>query len=82
MAYMTQTRLVYNHLLKYGTITSMEAFTLYGITRLAATIFMLKKSPWNLNIRTEIVESTNRYGRKVTHAKYHLIKEDEDGKGN
>lgn len=77
---MTHTQIIKEHLAKYGTITSIEAFERYGITRLAATIFVLKRAPHKLVITAEDCEGTNRYGRHVTYARYHLVKETEDGK--
>ena len=38
----TQTDVILEHLKNYGTITSMEAFDLYGVTRLAAIIYRLR----------------------------------------
>jgi hypothetical protein len=46
---MEQIELVYNHLMRYGSITSMEAFNDYKITRLAAIIFKLKKKGMQIN---------------------------------
>ena len=39
----TQTDLVEKHLKEKGNITSWEAFELYGITRLSAKIYELRK---------------------------------------
>ena len=81
---LTHVEIIRNHLEKYGTITSIEAFELYGITRLAATIFVLRKkfrkANSGLRIENETLDCTNRWGRNVTYVKYHLIKETEDGK--
>ena len=81
---LTHIEIIRNHLEKYGTITSMEAFELYGITRLAATIFVLRKhfknSKCGLRIDNETCECINRWGRNVTYVKYRLVKETEDGK--
>ncbi|MDO4379085.1 MAG: helix-turn-helix domain-containing protein [Erysipelotrichia bacterium] len=69
---MTQLEIIKNHLKQYHTITSMEAFQRYGITRLSATIFNLRNEG-NI-IDTEYQTSKNRYGEKTTYAVYKLIK--------
>lgn len=74
----TQTDVILEHLKNYGTITSMEAFDLYGVTRLAAIIYRLRKS---YNIVGEDLECTNRYGRRVTFSEYKL-KETDNGEDN
>lgn len=66
----TQTNIVLFHLTKHGSITSMEAFRDYGITRLSAAVFTLRKRGYDID--TTIENSTNRYGRKVSYAKYIL----------
>ena len=52
---MTQKELVYKHLTHYGSITSMEAFNDYKITRLADIVFKLKKD--GVQINTSLVGS-------------------------
>lgn len=66
----TQTNIVLFHLAQYGSITSMEAFENYGITRLSAAVFALRKRGYDID--TTIQHATNRYGRKVLYAKYIL----------
>jgi hypothetical protein len=46
---MQQTELVYNHLTRYGSITSIEAFNDYKITRLAALIHTLRERGVQIN---------------------------------
>lgn len=72
---MTHTELVKKHLLEYGNITSWEAIQQYGITRLSAVIFNLKKE--GLDIEAERVPFVNRYGTKSSFAKYTLGKSEE-----
>lgn len=62
-----QNWLVLQHLVLNGEITSMEAFEMYGITRLAARISELRA--FN-NIVTEYETAVNRYGETVRFAKY------------
>lgn len=68
----TQRQMVLMHLYERD-ITSMEAFEMYGATRLSAIIFDLKKK--GHNIVTIMVEGVNRYGEPTRYARYHLIKE-------
>ena len=53
-------------------ITSFEAFTEYGATRLSAIIFNLRK---NHIITDEWIERTNRFGENVRFKKYLYVKE-------
>ena len=72
---MTQEQIIYDHLKKYGSITSMESFALYGITRLSARIHDLRHQR-NAPIRMTNVTQKNRSGKSVTYAKYSLEEED------
>lgn len=54
---MTQEMQVLKHINRYGKITSMKAFQKYGITRLAARIYTLRKKGY------AIKTATNRNGR-------------------
>lgn len=65
----TQLTTVRNHLEEHGSITSYEAINRYGITRLSAVIFLLRKE--GLPIYTETVTVKSRYG-KTNVAKYRL----------
>lgn len=68
-----QTAAIREHLASGKSITSMEAFTLYGCTRLSAKIHDMKKS--GFNIVGIDVHSMNRYGRVCTYKKYSLTKQ-------
>lgn len=50
------------------TISSMEAFELYGITRLSARIKDLRDLGYEID--TIMVDSVNRYGEPVRYANY------------
>ena len=71
----TQKNEVLRHLKENGSITSWEAIKEYGATRLSAIIYDLRHY-YDLNIRNERVEFTNRYGTKSSYVKY--ILEDQD----
>lgn len=64
----TQTGEILKHLKKYGSITSWEAISYYGATRLSAIIYMLRN--FGHNIETDSISITNRYGNSSTIAKY------------
>ena len=68
---------ILEHFKKYGTLTSMEAFQMYGITRLAARISELREKGYD--IRTVMIESTNRYGETVRFANYVYKGRTDDG---
>lgn len=66
----SQEELVGLHLINRGSISSMEAFELYGITRLSARIFKLRKRGWNIS--SELVTEKNRYGHTVNFVRYRM----------
>lgn len=64
---------VLKHLKVKGSITSMEAFELYGATRLSAIIFNLRKRGYEISTKTECI--TDRYGHPCNYARY-ILEED------
>ena len=71
----TQCDMILRHLRDYGSITSIEAITEYGILRLASRINDLKRS--GHNIVSETATGKNRYGEKIRYSIYKLIEEKE-----
>jgi len=67
-----QVEAIRRHLLRGKSITSYEAFTMYGITRLARIIHALRKS--KLNIKTMPIKIRNRYNKEVIFAKYFILR--------
>lgn len=63
---------VLQYIKDFGSITTMQAFTDLGCTRLSAYIYQLRNE---YNIADEWVQTTNRYNQKVEFKKYYL-KED------
>lgn len=61
--------MVLEHLKKYGTITSLEAITLYSETRLAAIIFNLRNK-FGCDVETHMESDTDKYGNSVNYARY------------
>ena len=70
---MTQKELVLRHLQDFGSITSMEAFSDYGITRLSDVVFRLRNE--GFKIKTNDETRKNRYGTPTTYARYTLEQE-------
>ena len=68
MASVTQRMVVLRHLKRYGTITSWEAIREYGITRLSAVIFDLRKNGHNIPDRWVVF--TNRFGEQSKFKEY------------
>jgi hypothetical protein len=67
---LTQYDRVLKHLQDYGTITSWESFIEYGITRLSAVIFMLRRD--GFNISSTFKTTKTRYGEPTSFAIYKL----------
>jgi hypothetical protein len=65
-----QCDLILMHILKYGSITHLEAESEYGIARLAARIADLRRE--GHPITSEMVEGKNRRGEPTHYARYKL----------
>lgn len=65
---MTQQKLIIAHLNTYGSITPMEAFSEYGITKLATRVSELIRQ--GERISKEPAEAKNRYGQTVRFMRY------------
>ena len=67
--------LIRQHLIEHGHITSFEAFSLYGNTRLSATIYLLRHDD-GINIINKPCHSFNRYGKTTHYEDYILCGDD------
>lgn len=67
---MSQNQKVLMHLEKWGSITTLDAFNCYGITRLSARIDNLKHAGHKISKTMEYGE--NRYGEITRYARYRL----------
>lgn len=56
------------HLKEYGSITSMEAFSRYHITRLSSIIYNLRKRGYD--IHTFMIDGKSALGASCKYAKY------------
>lgn len=61
---------ILNHLQTKGTLTSKQAFELYGVTRISAVVFDLRKMGYN--IVTEMAIGKTRYGETSSYGIYKL----------
>jgi len=70
MGKQTQTEEVLAHLIKNGSITSLEAFKRFGCTRLSAMIYKYRARGYEIETRSKVEK--NRYGNTTTYAVYIL----------
>lgn len=68
---MTQKEMVMEYLTNVGTMTPLDAFREYGITKLATVVSELIRVDGE-NIVKERKTSKNRFGRSVTYMTYRL----------
>ena len=66
---MTQNEMLLHHMREHGSITTMEAFSLYGVTRISARVWEMRHAGHNV----DKVMETNDNGK--TYARY-FLKED------
>ena len=71
---MNKTTAIKNHLEKYGHITSLEAFNMYGATRLSGIIYNLRNN-YGMNIKNKTNKIKDRFGRNCYFDTYVLVKE-------
>lgn len=65
---MTQCDMILRYMQETGSITPWEAMREFGCMRLGARIWDLKKR--GFEIQTEMVTDQNRYGKRVSFARY------------
>lgn len=69
---MTKTKLILEHMRNERGITSLEAFQMFGTTRLASIIHNLRTQGYE--IETIERDEKDRYGNRVRFAEYRLKK--------
>lgn len=69
-AELTQCNLILSHLREHGSITPLEAMREYGIMRLGARVWDLKKQGYKIGMSRE--SGLNRYGESTSYARYTL----------
>lgn len=65
---MTQQQMILDHIEKYGSITPFEAFSGYGITKLATRVSELRRDGHQITKVME--EGRNRYGQPCRYMRY------------
>lgn len=65
---MTQCEKIVEYIREFGSITTMEAFTDLGITRLASRIHDLQREGFAID--REIIKGKNRYGENIHYMRY------------
>ena len=68
---MSQSKVVLKHLQSGKELSQLEATQKYGILRLGAIIFNLRKEGYNIS--TRLCHDSNRYGNASNYAVYKLI---------
>ncbi len=61
---------IMQHLRKYGTLTNIEALSLYGIMRLSSRVSELRAR--GEQIETVMRKGYNKYGEPMRYAEYNL----------
>lgn len=77
---MTQHDLILEHMRTHGSITTIEAFSQYGITKLTTRISELRRA--GFLIRHQTYSEVNRYGKLVTYNRYWLVEDKENKAGS
>lgn len=73
---MSQCKRVLQHLQIHGSISQLEAAQEYGIMRLGARIYDLRKMGYSID---RIIETgKNRYGESTSYARYSLNEKEKD----
>jgi len=70
---MTQKEQILEHLLEHNHITSMEAISRYGITRLSEYIHQLRKDGYHIETETRV--GAKRYKQTPHYALYVLMED-------
>ena len=72
---MNQSKAIRAYLEEGNTLTSMEAFKMFGCTRLSAKIFNLRQRGYIIDSIPR--EGVNRYGNDVRFVEYRLVSKPE-----
>lgn len=75
---MSQNQRILNYIQDFGSITTLQAFSDLGVTRLASRIHDLRKA--GNNIASDKIVVKNRYGEDCHISRYFLVGGAEDGK--
>ncbi len=78
MAQKTKTSEILKYLQENGSITSNEAWKLFGATRLSSIIFSLRNKGYKIETTNEA--TVDRYGHAINFARYHYLGSSDDPK--
>lgn len=67
---MTQNERILRHLKDYGSLTSLEAMSEYGVMRAASRVNELREGGYP--IKSEWLSGKNRYGERTRYVRYTL----------
>ena len=67
----TQKERILEYINKFGSITSLEAYSELGITQLGARLDQLKREGYMFSTETE--KGKNRFGEDVKYKRYRLV---------
>ena len=67
----TQKQRILEYINKFGSITSLEAYSELGITQLGARLDQLKREGYMFS--TEIEKGKNRFGEDTQYKRYRLV---------
>ena len=67
----SQKQRILEYINKFGSITSLEAYSELGITQLGARLDQLKREGYIFS--TEFEKNKNRYGEDVHYKRYRLV---------
>lgn len=67
----TQCEMVLDYMREFGSITTLDAFRDLGVARLASRVHDLRSQGYEITSTPAV--SRNRWGKKVTFARYRLV---------
>ena len=70
---MTQQERILNYILKFGSISPMEAFRDLGVTKLSTRIGEINRTSTKFLIEGNYEETKNRFGEKVRYKRYRFV---------
>ena len=76
MAKISQKQRVIKYIKDFGSITTFQAYSDLGVTRLSAVMYNIKKD--GIKVKTETGKAKNRYGEDTHFAIYSFIEQDEE----
>ena len=76
MAKISQKQRVIKYIKDFGSITTFQAYSDLGVTRLSAVMYNKKKD--GIKVKTETEKGKNRYGEDTYFARYSFLERDEE----